>query len=291
LFLYHSLIVAFLPWSLLTFIGWFDRLRALVRGGWSAFRSQEQVTFLGPFVAIAILSLSRYKLAHYLNVFLPMLAIFTAGYLAELHRTGRHRWLAVLAKTQTVVIAVLIVLAVAVLNGWAFPPRNAWVVAGAVAFATVLVVALRLRGRLERAWVPSAAAMCLVNFTLSANYQPWIGDYQLGSDEAARLLEHDIDWTRIYFVDDFHYPIQFYTRHVIPRVDLAQLRQEAAAHEDVHVLVGDVGRGQLEEAGLAYELREQFANCVVLKMSPKVLNPRTRGQACRPIYLLRLHGG
>ena len=289
-FLYHSLIVAFLPWSLLTFIAWFDRLRDLVRGRWRAFRSQEQLTFLGVFVAIAILSLSRYKLAHYLNVFMPLLAIFTAAYVEEVHRAGRLRWLAVLTRTQNVVIAVLLVLALGVLNGWAFPPRNAWVVAGAAAFATLLVVAFRLRGRLERVWVPSAVAISLVNFVQNANYQPWVGEYQFGADEAVRLLEHDVDWDNIYFIDDFYYPIQFYTRHVIPRVDVAQLREEAAAHENVHVLVADRGVGQLQEAGLGYELREQFADCGVLKMTPRVLNPRTRHQTCRPIYLLRIRG-
>jgi 4-amino-4-deoxy-L-arabinose transferase-like glycosyltransferase len=289
-FLYHSLILAFLPWSLLTFIGWFDRLRALVRGRWSAFRSQEQLTFLGVFVAIAILSLSRYKLAHYLNVFMPMLAVFTAGYVAEVHRSGRLRWLAALRRTQNVVIAVVLVLALGVLNGWAFPPRNAWVVAGIAAFAVLLVLAFRLPGALEKVWVPSAVAISLVNFAQNANYQAYVGEYQLGADEAVRLLEHDIDWDRIYFVDDFHYPIQFYSRHVIPRVDVPRLGEEAAAHQNVHVLVGDVGRRDLEQAGLAYEVRDEFANCRILKMSPKVLNPRTRPQTCEPVYLLRVRG-
>jgi hypothetical protein len=261
-----------------------------VRGRWRAFRSQEQLTFLGPFVAIAILSLSRYKLAHYLNVFLPLLAIFTAGYLRELEQRGRLRWLVALERTQKVVIAVLFVLALGVLNGWAFPPRNGWVVAGAAAFAALLVLAFRLRGALERVWVPSAVAICLVNFVMNANYQPWAGDYQFGEEEAAELLRHDIDWSRIYFVDDHHYPIQFYTRHVIPRIDVARLRAEAEAHDDVHVLVSQPGRREILEAGLDAELRQEFADCGVLKMTPKVLNPRTRPGTCRPIYLLKVRG-
>ena len=74
-------------------------------------------------------------------------------------------------------------------------------------------------------------------------------------------------------------------------MDVAQLRREAASHENVHELASDVGRGQIDGAGLAYETRQQFDNCLVLKMTPKVLNPRTREQAsCRPIYLLRIRG-
>lgn len=288
-FLYHSLVVAFLPWSLLTYLGWFDRFRQLVRGKWRAFRSQDQLTFLGVFVAIAVLSLSRYKLAHYLNVFLPLLAIFTAAYLDEVVREGRLRWLRALTRTQYVVVAVLLVLALGVLNGWAFPPRNAWVVAGALAFAALFAATLRVKAPLDRVWLPSAAAICLVNFVQNANYQAWVGDYQFGKDEAARLVARDdVDWSHVFFVGGVYYPIQLYTEHLIPRVDdVEQLRREAASH-DVHAIVEENGRRMIDEAGVAYEVKDEFADCGVLKMTPKVLNPRTRHQTCRPVYLLRL---
>jgi 4-amino-4-deoxy-L-arabinose transferase-like glycosyltransferase len=289
LFLFHSLLWAFLPWSLLTFTAWFQRFRELVREGPAAFHRQDQLTFLGPFVAIALLSLSRYKLAHYLNVLLPMLSVFTAGWLAELYRSARWRTLERLRRAQHVVIAFLLVALVAV-NGWAFPPRSAWVVAGALGFAALLALGLRVKDPLRRVWVPSALAISLVNFVQSANYLPWLGEYQLGADEAAQLLDADVDWDHLYFLDHVDQSIQLYTRHVIPRIELATLT-DLAARREVHLLAWESGRAMVRDAGLAHEVRAEFRDCNVRRLSPRVLNPRTRGETCRPVYLLAVGGG
>jgi 4-amino-4-deoxy-L-arabinose transferase-like glycosyltransferase len=288
LFLFHSLLWAFLPWSLLTFTAWFQRFRALVRGGRAAFHRQDQLTFLGPLVAIALLSLSRYKLAHYLNPFLPMLSVFTAGWLVALYRDARWKTLDRLRRMQHVVVGFLLV-ALAIVNGWAFPPRNGWVVAGALAFAGLLALGFRAKDPLRRVWVPSALAISLVNFVQSANYHPWLGAYQLGRDEAARLRAMDVDWDHLYFLDHVDQSIQLYTRHVIPRVELATLAELAAGRE-VFVLAWEHGRTQVRDAGLAHEVRAEFVDCNVRRLIPRVLNPRTRPETCRPVYLLAVSG-
>jgi 4-amino-4-deoxy-L-arabinose transferase-like glycosyltransferase len=289
LFLYHSVLWAFLPWSLLTFVAWFHRFRALARGRWRAFHAQEQLTFLGVFVSIALLNLSRYQLAHYLNVFLPLLAIFTSGWLVELYRDARWRTLARLRAMQHVLI-VLLLAALLVVNGWAFPPRHGWIVAVALVFGGALALAFRLKDRLDSVWVPSAVAISLVSVVMNANYYPWLGRYQLGDDEAAQLAELDLDWDRTYFLEQFSNPIQFYSRRVIPRVDLAQLRRELAAHDKVFLIVWEEGRAQVREAGLVHEVRLQFEDCRVTRLKPRVLNPRTRQQFCKPVYLLEVGG-
>lgn len=289
LFLFHTLIWAFLPWSLLTFAAWAHRFRALVRGRWRAFHAQEQLTFLGAFVSIAFLSFSRYKLAHYLNVFFPLLAVFTGGYVAEAYRDGRWSALAALRKTQNVVIAVLLVLALVVLNGWAFPPRNGWVVAGALVLGGLLALGFRLEHRLLRVWVPSALAMCLVNFVQNANYQPWLGELQFGS-RAVALLEQELDWSRTYFLEGrILHPVQFYTRRVIPGVDLVTLRTDVAEHGAAFLIVPEKGRTEVREAGIAHEVRGEYTHCRAMMMKPAVLNPRTRlAETCEPIYVLKV---
>lgn len=285
LFLYHSLLWAFLPWALLTYAAWFDRLRELVRGGWRAFRAREQVTFLGPFVSIAVLSASRYKLAHYLNVFFPLLAILVAAWLEEALREGRLARLARLRAVQWVVIAVLLAL-VALLNGWAFPLRAAWIGVAALALAGLLVLGTRLRDPLHAVWVPSALAVSLGNFVMNANYQPWIERYQLGDDEAKVLLASGIDWGRTRFFGEIEQPIQFYTRHLVPPIDLEALRREVAAGGTFHLLTRDPGREALERAGVPLRVRETFRACSVTKMTAAILVPRSRDAACQPVYLL-----
>jgi 4-amino-4-deoxy-L-arabinose transferase-like glycosyltransferase len=291
LFLFHSLLWAFLPWSLLTFAAWSSRFRALARGRWAAFRAQEQLTFLGVFVSIAFLSFSRYKLAHYLNAFFPMLAVFTAGWMTEVYRSARWRSLEALRRMQTVVLAVLLVLVLGVLNGWAFPPRNGWVVAGALVLGALLALGFRLGDRLQKVWVPSALAITLVNFVQNANYHPALGEAQVGAGEAAELLAEDIDWSRTYFlIGRVNHPIQLYARRIIPSIGLAQVRGEIARGK-VFLLVPEQGRAEVREAGLPHAVRREFRDCRVMSMRLKVLNPRTRDEAaCEPVYLLAVGG-
>jgi 4-amino-4-deoxy-L-arabinose transferase-like glycosyltransferase len=287
LFLHHSLLWVFLPWALLTYAAWVDRLRELARGRWSAFHAREQLTFLGPFVAIAILGLSRYKLAHYLLVFVPLLAIFTAAWLEEASRAGRWRLLGALRRVQTVLVVGLLVASLGILNGWAFPPRSAWVVAGALALGALLAAGWRLRDPLQRAWVPSALAMTLVNFVHNANYQPWLGDLQLGEPAAAALARAGVDWDRT-FLAELKYPLEFYVRRDLPQLEVPELAAEVARRGELFLLAGEAKRAEVERAGLAPEVRLTLPDCGVLKMSPRVLDPRTRERECAPFYLLRL---
>jgi 4-amino-4-deoxy-L-arabinose transferase-like glycosyltransferase len=290
LFLYHSLLWAFLPWSLLVFAGWFTRLRELVRGRWAAFHARDQMSFLGVFVPVAVLSFSRYKLAHYLDVFFPLLAVFAAGWLEELHRTGRVGWLAGVRRLQTALVVGVLGWA-AILNGWAFPPRSGWVIAGVLVFAGALALAFRLPDRLARAWVPSAVAISLLGFAQNASYQPAIGEAQLGAKDAPRLLAQELDWSRTFFLDINSHPLQFYTQRVIPQVPMERVRSELADGRPVYLLVAEPGRAQVQEAGLAAKVREEFSDCRLLKLNLKVLNPATRDRAaCRKVWLLEVRG-
>jgi 4-amino-4-deoxy-L-arabinose transferase-like glycosyltransferase len=285
-FLYHSLLWAFLPWSLLVLAAWGDRLRELVHERGRAFRGRDQLSFLGPFVGIAALSASRYKLAHYLNVFFPLLAILCAAWLEEALREGRLARLARLRVVQGVVIAALLA-GLVLLNGWAFPPRAAWIVVMALALAGLLALGLRLRHPLHAVWVPSALAICLGNFVQNVNYQPWLGRYQLGDDEAAELLAMDLDWNRVRFLDRVEQPLQFYTRHVIPRVGLDGVRAELAAGRGLTILTREPGREALAGAALPFQVRATLRSCGVTRMKPAILDPHRREQAaCSPVYLL-----
>jgi 4-amino-4-deoxy-L-arabinose transferase-like glycosyltransferase len=287
LFFLHTLLWAFLPWSLLAYGAWSQRIRELFRGGWESFRSQAQATFLGPLLFLGVLSFSRFKLPHYLNPLLPMIAILTAGHLTELEREGRLGSLRLLASVQRAVVAALLAV-LAVLGAWSFPVREPWVLAGAAAIAVLLVWSLRIADPLRRVWVPSAVAILLVNFVLDTSFYPQLGRYQPGSELAARALREDVDWDHTYFAGEVYQPFQFYTGKLIPNVDASQLRADLAAGNRVFVLVNEADRRRLLAEGLAGDPILQAPDCRITKLDRGLLDPRTRGSACRQAYLLRL---
>ncbi len=51
----------------------------------ASFFQREQLTFAGVWVMFNIMSLSKFKLPHYLNILFPLMAIFSAAYLWEIY--------------------------------------------------------------------------------------------------------------------------------------------------------------------------------------------------------------
>jgi len=287
LFFFHSLLWAFLPWSLLLYAAWGRRLGDLWRGGLRAFRAVEELSFLWPLAFVALMGFSRFKLPHYLNVLVPMLAVLVAGYLVALEREGRARALRVLERLQWAVVAVLL-LGGAVLNGWAFPVRSPWVAAGAAPLLALLVLSFRLRDPLQRVWVPSAAAILLVNFALDASFYPQLAEYQPGSAFARRALALGLDPDRTWFLDTLYRPFQFYTGREIQLADLPQLEREAASGRPTFVLVGEKGRRELLQAGVPSRELASSPDCRITMLSWALLDPSTRGEACPRAHLLAL---
>jgi 4-amino-4-deoxy-L-arabinose transferase-like glycosyltransferase len=287
LFFFHSLLWAFLPWVPLLAAAWGSRLWRLLRGRLGAFREVEELSFLGPLIYVSALSFSSFKLPHYLVVAFPMLAVLTAGYVEGLARAGRDRALRVHTRIQDAVVA-LAVVATLLLNGLAFRVASAWVLVGAVPFAVALVLAFGLRDRVQRLWVPSAAAFLLLQLLLNASFYPQLCRYQPGSAFARQALALPVDWDRFYFVGDIYQPFQLYTRRLVPNVTAARVASEVAGGAPAYVLVSDAGRQRLQDAGL--ELRELLDSpaCRITQLRLPMLDPRTRDAYCPRAHLLEV---
>lgn len=287
-FFFHTLLWAFLPWTALLLAAWGIRFRELWRGRLRAFRAAEELSFLGPILYVSLLNFSRFKLPHYLNVAFPLLAVLAAGTLDGLARAGRPGPLRVLTRIQDAVVA-LSLLAAVFLNGWAFPVRPAWVLAGAAAFLVVLVLAFRLRDPLQRLWVPSGVAALLFNFVLEANFYPQLSRLQPGAEFARTALALDVDWSRFYFLDENIYqPFQLYTGHLIPAVQPARVASQVSDGRPAYALVNDDGVAQLEQEGLRVSELARSPACRITMIRWPMLDPRTRDTACAPARLMRI---
>jgi len=287
-FFVHPLLWAFLPWTALLLTAWGARLRALWKGRLTAFHAAEQLSFLGPVLYVSLLSFSRFKLPHYLNVAFPLLAVLTAGTLDELARAGRPGAVRVLTRIQDAVVVLLLV-ATVFLNGWAFPVRSAWVLAGALAFLAVLVLAFRLRDPLQRLWAPSAVAILLFNFVLEASFYPQLSLLQPGAELARRAQALDLDWGRFFFLgENIYQPFQLYTRQLIPSASAERVADRVADGKPAFALVSDEGRKALERENLRVAALADWPACRITMIRWPMLDPRTRPTACPRAWLVRI---
>lgn len=188
LFFFHSFLWAFAPWSVLAFIALFNRLKKL--------RSRQCEWFTpGTIIPIAlILTFSGFKLPHYLNIIFPAAAVLTAGWIQQLaQRQGQKPY----AITQLVVCSLLLI-AVGLLNAWAFPVHEIWIIIG---FLLLVVVTYLLLKNGAAGWpriiTGSVLTSVLVWFLLNTNFYPKLLTYQAGNELAQKVME-DIGGANVY---------------------------------------------------------------------------------------------
>ncbi|HWR33871.1 MAG TPA: glycosyltransferase family 39 protein, partial [Chitinophagaceae bacterium] len=134
LFFLHSFLWAFAPWSILAYLAIAGRIKNFLR-------QREEWLTTGVFlVMLVVVSLSGFKLPHYLNIVFPTTAVLTASFILE--KNENSKWVRTLFIIQLILI-VLLLLAAMVINGWAFPVKNIWVIAGLVLLLAVVFYFLK----------------------------------------------------------------------------------------------------------------------------------------------------
>lgn len=173
-FFIHTLFWAFLPWSLLSFWAIGARIKACIQQGLKPKPGGEFLTLGTVLLIFLLISSSRFKLPHYLNILFPLVAILVAAWLQPRLAAGHLRgiwWL------QGLAIGLLLILGLTINLAW-FPPEG-W---------AVPVIALGLLGfglwwwlRSDKTQSPIIASLvtaAVFNFLLNANFYPQILHYQ-----------------------------------------------------------------------------------------------------------------
>ncbi len=136
-FFLHTLLWAFLPWSILMYYALYRKIRRNIP---VLDRSGEYYTLSGSILTLMVFSVSSFQLPHYTNIIFPLLAILTADTLVRIRKGAEmifYKW------TQAVVI-VLIVAGLITLQ-LLFRPEGRSPAANAAFFLTALAVLLFLK--------------------------------------------------------------------------------------------------------------------------------------------------
>lgn len=287
-FFFHSLLWAFLPWSVLLYVGSISRLVELVKTRFSSFFKSEQLTFAGTWAMLIIMSFSKFKLPHYLNVLFPFFAIFTAAYLYHLVNANRKGTLKKLLYVQYFIIAITIALLLAV-NLWAFPVTNLLVIIVGIAWLAFLVYNLfdKKQDAFRKIWYCSALAILLFNFFMNASFYRKLGFYNGSLHIVKAINEKNIDRDNIYLYQFILRSFDFHSRMWRPMLNLEQVQQKVAAGEEVIVFTN---KKRKEELAPHFNLQPLAAagEYAISQISLDFVNPATRTQTLDSIYLLKV---
>lgn len=277
-FFLHSFLWAFAPWSILAYIAVAGRIKNFLRG-------REEWLTTGVFLAMLIIvSLSGFKLPHYLNIVFPTTSVLVAAFIIQ--KKENVKWIKIIFMIQLTMVGLLL-LAGAVINAWAFPVKNIWVIIGVILLLAVVFYFIKSAAydRLQKAVAISVAAMIFSFFLLNSNFYPQLLKYQGGNELAiavkGKLNPHDAFFWKNTFSSSFN----FYTKTLYkPFADsVLQLGKKAWLIYDIR------DEEAIKQAG--YQLGQQFSvmDYEVTKLDIKFVNPVKREGQCSKMVIAEIY--
>ena len=265
LFFFHSFLWAFAPWSVLAFIALFKRIKNF------ATRREEWLT-PGTVIAIAVvITISGFKLPHYLNIIFPAAAIMTAALIATSSLNPKLIYF-----VQLTICAVMLVL-LAVITSLAFPIKSLLIVVSLVALLTV-VFYFFLTNRfsvVQKAISISTSAMVVSFFVLNANFYPQLLKYQAGNG-LAKKIKGNVDPANIYFWGDtYSSSFNFYTATERKQFNDSLFDK---GKKPLWLLFDKRDSAEISLAGYKIGLTYRAVDFEITKLDVKFMNPATRNK-------------
>jgi 4-amino-4-deoxy-L-arabinose transferase-like glycosyltransferase len=284
LFFLHTLLWAFLPWSLLMYGAFIRRVKLLWQQG--QVKNYEWYAFCGSVLMILIFSISRFQLPHYTNIIFPLLAMLTAWHMLHLSAKS-ERPVRVLQYSVTTVA-----LALPVLLHFVYRPVNTPMPA-LIVLVLLFILLLTLHRRvktsgLHLSFMRSGLAVLLVHLYMNWIFYPDLMRYQSGS-EAAFYMNKYMPNTPLVALDAYANGIEFYLDDRYIRQDTAAVKAGIpAALKQYPWYVSGEQLQLLEKQGYTYEVLKSWEHFTTTRLSLEFINQKTRGKTVQHYYLIRV---
>ena len=277
----HTFLWAFLPWMFLAYYGVVKQLVVLVKNKFDGKSPTEIITLAGFVLTFIAMSLSRYKLPHYVFVVFPLVAIITANTIFQIIDTTKGK--KIFIGLQWFVWAVLWT-AVGLLTFGTFPQVSWVVVLIAIMFLISSFYYLAISKDLIDKIVYSALlTMIGINFVLNTHFYPTLLTYQAGSVAGRYLVELE-EKPDVYTFRNVSHGIDYYSGGVAPSRGIDFFRSNSG----VWVYTSEAGKKALDEVGLKYSMVKTFQSFRVTGLTMTFLVPSTRDEALDEMYLLEI---
>lgn len=282
LFFIHTLLWAFLPWSLIMYAALFTKIRSRIKKANTLF--SEWYTLSGSLLTLLIFSFSSFQLPHYSNIIFPLLAVISAHFIWQ--QVQQHKTL--FNKIQTVLTVLLIILAAGLLFFYR-PALNYLFIAAAILILVLLIFLPRLLQK-ETSYIPylrSGIAVLTVALFLNLSFYPDLLKYQSGNEAAAYMNKHHpgeaMGRIGIYFPSG-----EFYLDQHTYRTDIDALKNKTFTKARF-LFVTDEELNQLEQEKISLERIKSFSEFHVTMLTLKFINPQTRHKELKKHWLVKLN--
>lgn len=273
-----------LPWTLIAATAFFYSIVRLFRKDLAPGFRREYYTvggFVLPFVA---LSLSQYKLPHYIFVVYPFAAMLSAVFLRQVVLPSR-RWLTVFRICQAVIIAGILAFCVVIGTVW-FATHNIllWSVFAAGVTGCVWWW-IRSSASPVHLVFASALAAISVNWVLNMHAYPSLFRYEPGKQLSPYVPQEHLQKKEVYFYHYGSYALEFYTQTIFGYLSEDDLAGKLAAGISFSVVGGEDLKAAIEKNGWRPKQTHAADHFHITTLTLQFLNPGTREQTVDKVYL------
>lgn len=270
LFFIHTILWAFLPWSILFFVAVADFIKRYRKE-----RSNvEWICLFASAATFLMFSASSFQLPHYINIVFPFFAIITAAYIYRVQKirtVNKVQW----------VITILLLLLVAAISVLFHNVNEQWPVffllaSGVTALVWLLRTVPDMKYRII--YVPVIGSI-VVNLFLNLSFYPELMKYQSGSEAAFWLNNRNNTSHNLQLPvasDEPSYPLDFYLHQHLHL--LFQPHDQPSKPFILYTSMEQLG-------GRSTEIIATFDEFPVTRLDMQFVNKNTRDEAVKKMVL------
>ncbi|WP_313090390.1 ArnT family glycosyltransferase [Chryseobacterium flavum] len=280
LFFFHTLLWAFLPFSLAFYFGVAGKTAFFIKNKFRKIQGVEFLTLGGFWLVMLLFSASKFKLPHYLNGLIPILSILTASYLFNIYKKNRIGELRILYIIQLVVIFAAIP-GLGLLTWYFTGIENIlFFILFSAVYLYLLIRIFSKENMFSKYVFISLVFSIAVNIYLNTQFYPVLTRYQGSLRMAEYVNKKNIDKSRIFMLNGYEaWAFDFYTRRNTPRIN------ENTLQKGDYLVIYDEHLAGLKRK---YTLIDKENHYRITRLSVKFLNPGTRSAQYEKISLIRI---
>lgn len=279
-FFLHTILWAFLPWSILFYIASFLKIKRNIK---SVNKNEEFYSLFAMLATILIFSLSKFQLAHYTNIVFPFMAIITADFIYKL-KTQYQKLQKTYAISQYMVITIALV--IIPLLFILMQPKFNLAFLGIVGLSIwLLYQAYHKKDKIHRIFYYSVTAFCVLYGFMFTHFYPTLLKYQ-GDVYAAKFANNNYK-ENIHFIEEtksHFFGYEFYSNTLISRVSLKKIN----LYSKKVFFVNEHEKNLLTEKSINFTVEKSFNYYPITRLKGSFINEKTRNTTLEKRYFIRL---
>ncbi len=283
LFIFHSFLWGFLPWTFLPFVAVFFKIKSWIQNKFQIEPNSEYITFSGMILCYLCLEQSRYELPHYIFLVTPFAAILSGCVLDNF----TTKQINLFSKFQIPVLFGLWILGI-FLFFYAFWASIFFIFLYTILF--ILFIVLLLKNDINfKIFYLSCITIITINLFFNIQFYPNVLKYQPASQLKNYITDHHLDDQCIYSLIIEAYSMDFYLGHrphglnTIPDLYSFEKGKSYYLVAPNHLYYELFQRWDFKTTRLA-----KYPLYHVSRLTPKFLNPQTRKEAIDTLHFCRI---